>query len=302
VALGCLWVLRSAGAREAASRVALWPAALVVAASLGLGPTCAWESGLSCLDVDRQGGAVHLYSDRTRQAGERTGAIGEVERLALPYTRWIWSRLDRDLGPAPTVLFVGGGGYSLPARLLEARPGARAVVVEIDPLVTEVVRAELPWAGGWLEREGFELAVGWPPDGRRMAVVHADGRAFLRETGLRFDAVVMDAFSSGAVPAHLVTLETYARLREIVDGPVYVNLLDRPDGRLAQGAHAVLAELWPHVEVVSGPIGQGGLANVVLAASPGPLGAPEAMPSGFARATVTPARPFTDDRGWIGHR
>ncbi len=41
--------------------------------------------------------------------------------------------MDRDLGAAPSVLFIGGAGYSLPAMLLESRADARAVAVEIDP-------------------------------------------------------------------------------------------------------------------------------------------------------------------------
>ena len=30
--------------------------------------------------------------------------------------------MDRDLGAAPSVLFIGGGGYSLPAMLLDLAP------------------------------------------------------------------------------------------------------------------------------------------------------------------------------------
>ncbi len=85
-------------------------------------------------------------------------------------------------------------------------------------------------------------------EGARLGIVHADGRVFLNRTEQRFDAVVMDAFSSGSVPAHLATRETYARLRDIVDGPVYVNLIDAPDGPLARGIHAILSELYPHVQ------------------------------------------------------
>jgi predicted membrane-bound spermidine synthase len=301
LALLCLLVLRGADPAPA-DRLAVWPAALVVASSLLLGPTCRWESGLSCLDVDRRGDVVHLYSDRIRQAGERTGPDPAPGRLVLPYTRWIWARMERDLDPAPTVLFVGGGGYSLPARLLEADPGAQAVAVEIDPLVTRVAHEMLPWAGDWIAREGYDAAGDDAAEGGRLGIVHADGRVYLNETDHRFDAAVMDAFSSGSVPAHLVTRETFARLRKIVDGPVYVNLLDRPDGHLARGVHAILADLWSHVEAVSGPPAPSGLANVLLVAAPGPLDPLDALPTGYAPITPAPARAFTDDRGWIGHR
>ncbi len=86
-----------------------------------------------------------------------------------------------------------------------------------------------------LEQTG-SIAEGDEPDAQgRLGIVHADGRVYINETERRFDAAVMDAFSSNSVPAHLVTRETYERLRDIVDGPVYVNLIDAPDGPLARG-------------------------------------------------------------------
>ena len=281
-------------------------AALVLAASLAGGPVCRYESGLSCIDVAERAGAVHLYSDRTWQAAEPSGPLAGARDLVLPYTRLIWARMERDLGPAPVVLFVGGGGYTLPSRLLTSRPGAEAVAVEIDPLVTGVVRERLPWAGSVIAAEGYVAAVGAAAaeatDGRRLGIVHADGRVYLNETVRRFDAAVMDAFSSGAVPAHLATREAYGRLRRIVDGPVYVNLIDRPDGPLVRGVHAILAGLYPHVEAWEGPVGGSGLANLVIAASPAPLAPLAALPPGYAPVRPTPARAFTDDRGWTGTR
>ena len=287
---------------------AIWPAALVVAASATVGPVCRYESGLSCIDVARVGGAVHLYADRAWQAAERIGREGEAGAsggLVLPYTRWLWARMDRDLGPAPSVLFIGGGGYTLPAKLLAARPAAQAVAVEIDPLVTRVVRARLPWAGAMIEREGFDAARHGPrgaAGGGRLGIVHADGRVYLNETDRRFDAAVVDAFSSGSVPAHLATRETYERLHEVVRGPVYVNLIDAPGGPLARGVHAILSGLYPHVEAVQGPVSPRGRANTVLAASRTPLAALGALPAGYGTVRIAPGRAFTDDRGWAGHR
>ncbi|WP_201741938.1 spermidine synthase [Mangrovicoccus ximenensis] len=190
--------------------------------------------------------------------------------------------MDRDLGPEAAVLFVGGGGYTLPARLLASRPEARAVAVEIDPLVTEVVRRHLPAAAAMIERTGHEAAPGDAGGPGRLGIVHADGRVFINETGRRFDAAVMDAFSSSSVPAHLATAETYRRLREITGGPVYVNLIDSPGGRLERGIHAILRDLYPHVDAVQGPVSARGLANTLLAASHRPLAPLDALPDGYA--------------------
>jgi spermidine synthase len=128
------------------------------------GSACRYESGLSCIDVVRVGGAVHLYADRTRQAAERIvrsdGNPAVSHKLVLPYTQWLWARMEHDLGPAPSVLFIGGGGYTLPSKLLESRPAAQAVAVEIDPLVTRVARLHMPWAGETIERAGYHAGRG----------------------------------------------------------------------------------------------------------------------------------------------
>lgn len=300
VSLGCLAALRSQGGAGATLGTVV-PAGLLVAGALAAGSVCRYESGLSCIDVVQRGSAIHLTSDRIVQAAERSPARADA-RLVLTYTQWLWDRMDRDLGPAPTVLFVGGGGYTLPTHLLEDRAGARATAVEIDPLITRVVRANLPRAGAMIEQAGHVVGRGAAPEDARLRIVHADGRVFINDTGQRFDAVVMDAFSSGSVPAHLATRETYARLADIVSGPVYVNLLDEPGGRLARGLHAILSEIYPHLRAVQGPPGESGLANILLAASPTPLAPLETLPTGYAPVQISAGRAFTDDRGWVGHR
>lgn len=294
------------GGGERTSMAPLLPVAALVAASAALGPVCRYESGLSCIDVARTGRAVHLYSDGVQQAAEEVarGPDPDAPRrgLILPYTEWIWARMQADLGPAPAVLFIGGGGYTLPTRLLTARPEAAALAVEIDPLITEVVQRHLPWAAATIAEAGHAAAPGTQPRPGGLGIHHADGRVYLNEADARFDAAVLDAFSSASVPAHLVTLESFAQVRRIVDGPVYVNLIDRPDGPLARGTHAILAELYPNVRAVQGPLNAGGTGNIVIAASPRPLEPLTDLPHGFAEARITPARPFTDDRGWAGYR
>jgi hypothetical protein len=309
-ALLCVPFLRDKGqgagpGQDASSLAPLVPIAALVLGSAALGPVCRYESGLSCIDITRSGGAISLYSDRTHQAAEPVLRADMPETLVIPYTRWIWARMDADLGPAPSVLFVGGGGYTLPTRLLESRPEAHAVAVEIDPLITEVVRQHLPRAAAMIAETGYDAGADVSGDGAlpgRLGIVHADGRVYLNETVRRYDAAVMDAFSSASVPAHLVTRETFARLREIVTGPVYVNLIDAPDGPLARGTHAILSELYPHVIAARGPTGPNGRGNVVLAASPVLLALLEDLPEGYEVAEISPARAFTDDRGWVGYR
>ncbi|WP_055664052.1 fused MFS/spermidine synthase [Jannaschia seosinensis] len=285
--------------------VAVAAAGFVAFAGLAGAPACQYESGLSCLHVVQRGAVVRLFSDGTAQAAERVSRGAERDGpvdLSLPYTQWLWMRLDRDLGPAPSVLFIGGGGYSLPTELLASRPDAQAIAVEIDPLVTRVVQQHLPRAAEMIARTGYDAANDAQEATGRLGLVHADGRVYLNETERRFDAAVMDAFSSGSVPAHLATRETYERLRTIVDGPVYVNLIDEHDGPLVRGVHAILRELYPHVEAVRGPLNDQGRANFLLAASPTALASLDTLPDDYERTRISEARAFTDDREWVGHR
>lgn len=298
VALLCLPFVR--GGQPGQTGVTVAACAFVGLAGVAGTPACQFESGLSCLHVAKRGPEVRLISDGTIQAAERLTSDEDTVDLALSYTEWLWARMDQDLSPDASVLFVGGGGYSLPTKLLVSRPDAQAVAVEIDPLVTEVVKEHMPRASEMITQAGYDAT----KDGAagRLGIVHADGRVYLNETERRFDAVVMDAFSSSSVPAHLATHETFARLQDIVDGPVYVNLLDAPDGPLVRGVHAILRELYPHVEAVQGEVNALGRTNILLAASHrrlAPLG-PDTHSHQAVR--ISDARAFTDDRGWVGHR
>ena len=301
-ALLCLPFLR--GNQPGDSGVTIAAAGFVAIAGFAGSSACQYESGLSCLRVVRQGLEMLLVSDGTVQAAEHVTPVeteDDTVDLVLSYTAWLWARIDRDLGPDASVLFVGGGGYTLPTQLLASRPMARAVAVEIDPLVTEVVRMHMPRAAAMIAMTGYDVSQGGEAEGR-LGIVHADGRVYLNETDLRFDAAVLDAFSSGSVPAHLVTRETFARLREVVDGPVYVNLLDSPDGPLARGVQAIMREHYPHVEAVQGEVNARGRTNILLVASPRPLPSLDRLPDGYGPTQISSARAFTDDRGWVGHR
>lgn len=298
VALLCLPFVR--GGDRGQPGVTVAAGAFVAFSGLAGSPACQFESGLSCLHVAQRGAEVRLISDGTIQAAERITPGEDTVELALSYTDWLWARMDQDLGPEASVLFIGGGGYSLPTKLLASRPEAQAVAVEIDPLVTEVVREHMPRASAMIAETGYEA--GQKGAEGRLGIVHADGRVYLNETEHRFDAAVIDVFSSSSVPAHLATHETFARLQETVDGPIYVNLLDEPNGPLARGVHAILRGLYPHVEVVQGELNALGRTNILLAAANDPFTGLSASSGTYIPTKISEARAFTDDRGWVGHR
>ena len=107
---------------------------------------------------------------------------------------------------------VGLGAGSL---LCYAKPGDTVSVYEIDPAVVS------------LARSGFTALESCAP---QALVKVGDGRLLLaREASGSFDALFLDAFSSGSIPVHLLTLEAledYLRVLE-PDGVLVVHISNR---------------------------------------------------------------------------
>ncbi len=92
---------------------------------------------------------------------------------------------------AREIALVGGGTGALAAL---ARPGQRVTIYEIDPVVMEI--AEDPELFPFLARTPAEVR----------AVV-ADGRLGMAASETTYDIIVLDAFTSGSIPVHLMTRE-----------------------------------------------------------------------------------------------
>jgi spermidine synthase len=128
--------------------------------------------GEESLQPDRRGQAMSYY--------HRTGPIGQtLDALA--------DRLQR-------VAVVGLGAGSLAAY---ARPGEAWTFFEIDPAVERLAR----------DRRYFTFL---DTCGDRCHVVLGDARLTLEDMkAARFDVIVLDAFSSDAIPTHLVTRQAF---------------------------------------------------------------------------------------------
>lgn len=107
--------------------------------------------------------------------------------------------------PNPRRVFIGGGGEGATAReVLRHRTVERVVMVDIDAEVVELCRQHLP---------GHHQGAFEDP---RLSLHIADARAFLQESGERFDVIVMDvADPIEGGPAYLLyTLEFYQLARD----------------------------------------------------------------------------------------
>ncbi len=90
------------------------------------------------------------------------------------------------------ILLIGGGVFTLPTVLLQVLPHTHIDVVEVDPGLPE------------LARRFFNL-----PDSDRLRIFTTDGRSYLREHGMRYDLILIDAYSHTAIPRELKTLQAF---------------------------------------------------------------------------------------------
>jgi len=293
--------------RAASAAVAvLGPAMAVWGAALpGFGVPCQAESAYYCINV-HPGARVRLPGARLLQLDALAQSVNyaDPERLAFSHLALIDAMVRQRLGDRPfTSFFIGGGGYTLPRRWLHRDPGHAVTVAEIDPLVTGIAEASM-----WLRRT---------PSTR---ILDADARVALRRDlmGERFDVIVGDAFGDIAMPAHLVTAEFHALVRDrLAAGGFYaLNVIDRvATKRLVRSIAATLERHFGVVEIwVEQAEADGGLwANFVVYAGSRPSGldaplASRTMPEWrFERVAPAPGSPaapalaLTDDFAPVEH-
>ena len=109
------------------------------------------------------------------------------------------------------LLFLGGGGYTLPRCIEQTMSNAKIDVVEIDPGVTAAAYDY--------------LAVRRPA---RIHTVNTDARWYLMRTNQRYDIIFGDAFNDISIPYHLTTREFIAlQKRHLLPGGVLAaNVID----------------------------------------------------------------------------
>jgi spermidine synthase len=159
---------------------------------------------------------------------------------------------------AREVLFIGLGGGSSPKRLWRDFPDLRLQGVELDPVVRDVAYRFF----------------GLPRD-PRLRVAVDDGRRYLNRNGRRWDAILIDAFFSDAIPFHLFTQEflELARSRLAPGGVIVTNTIGAIAGeqsRLFRSIYRTYRSAFPTVLVHPTIIGTEGddtaLRNLILVA------------------------------------
>jgi predicted membrane-bound spermidine synthase len=99
-------------------------------------------------------------------------------------------------GRPVALLFLGGGGYTLPRCAETVFPNGTIDVVEIDPAVTAVAYRFL----------GLSLRT-------RIRTINSDARWYLLRSDRKYDVIFSDAFNDLSIPYHLTTRE-FLRLQK----------------------------------------------------------------------------------------
>lgn len=161
-----------------------------------------------------------------------------------------------------TAVHLGAGALTLPRYVEASRPGSRQQVIELEPALIELVRAELPL-----------------PKGASIRVRIGDAREGLGRLppGLmgNVDLLVSDVYAGSQTPAHLTTVEFYTATRALLaaDGVLLVNVADGAGLAFARRQVATVREVFDHVIVLAEVQVLKGrrFGNLVIAASPTPL-------------------------------
>ena len=140
--------------------------------------------------------------------------LRDPDFLLLEYTKLMFAALLINYKPL-RILIIGLGGGALPRAINQYIPDADIDVVDIDPDVVEVA-------------EKFFFFV--PGDNIKIHI--SDGRTFvkkvaLKNPGIKYDLIVVDAFNSSSIPKHLTTKEFLKELMLILEpnGVVAANVL-----------------------------------------------------------------------------
>ena len=183
----------------------------------------------------------------------RTMILDKLDHSKLDLTRpeegqqeyeWIYKEvLDKRFPPPAPIrtFFMGGGGFTVPSRIVASRPGSHVEVAEIDPAVTRAAEV------------GFKL----DPTGMEIHNMDARNRiTTLIESGdtAPYDLIVGDTFNNFSVPSHLTTLEYTRLVKQLLkpDGIYLLNMIDMqvPGMFLSAFVHT-LREVFPNIYLIS---------------------------------------------------
>ena len=184
-------------------------------------------------------GSFQLVVDGTPQSHVN---LDNPSELFFEYIQRMGHVIDRIGMPGEplTAVHLGAGALTLPRYVEATRPGSRQQVIELEPELVELVRAELPWSN----KASIRVRYG---DARDVV-----SRLPAGLTG-SVDLLVIDIFSGARTPAHVTSIEFYRAACALLapHGVVLVNVADGPGLAFARAQAATLLEAVGSVAVLA---------------------------------------------------
>lgn len=150
---------------------------------------------------------------------------------------------------------IGGAGCALPRALVSDFPNCKNLVLEYDELLAKYVR------------EWFDI-----PRSPNLRIRCQEGiEALSNMPSARWDALIIDAFTNGMVPAPILSQETFTLAEKVLkpNGIFLINLVDKYPLPTVREVAKHLQNIFPNVLGVSDPAIWKGkrFGNVVIVAS-----------------------------------
>ena len=184
--------------------------------------------------VVESGGLRAFHHGTTLHGAERHLPDGSIDSRITYYGPGTpYAEVAASLARRPDPLVLGIAGLGTGSLACFARPGDKVHIYEIDPAVVR------------LAREHFAALRNCAPDA---AIAVGDARLLLAREEAAFDFLALDAFTSDAIPIHLLTLEAFRS---------YLRVLT-PEGILAVHVSNRHLDLEPVVAAIAARTGLAG--------------------------------------------
>ena len=215
LAAPALLVLRARPALLAGALAVVFLVPTGVARSLGDDHIARERTFFGVYRVVESGGLRAFHHGTTLHGAERHHADGTVDSRITYYGPGTpYAEVAASLARRPDPLVLGIAGLGTGSLACFARPGDEVRIYEIDPAVVR------------LAREHFAALRTCAPDA---VIAVGDARLELAREEATFDFLALDAFTSDAIPVHLLTLEAFRSYLRVLapDGILAVHVSNR---------------------------------------------------------------------------
>jgi spermidine synthase len=159
--------------------------------------------------------------------------VDEPKLPVLTYAKQIMDVLS-DINELDNVLVIGGGAHTIPTYVHEQHPESTIQVVEIDPALDEIA----------VEYFGFK-------QNDKTNISYEDGRTFLNKNRVKYDVIIIDAYSFLTPPFQVSSLEAVQKIYDSLsaDGLVMVNVASRSNHLMLSSLNETYREVFSNVFV-----------------------------------------------------